>query len=160
MGRAMRQTAQQSQFIGVEGPCFFTITGSLVLARQRQDIAPVRSRESVGVVPGAGTAGRGRGEPRAARIARAPCLQGRAVCDLAGPGGGAAGRGDGAGLFTESPHGDAFAPSAIIEVRRERLRSGPQVLTFVVDRKPLFAAIDPDTLFIDRNATDNVAVMD
>ena len=60
---------------------------------------------------------------------------------------------------TESPHGDAFDRGAVIEVRRERLKSGSQVLSFVVDRKPVYAAIDPDTLFIDRNTNDNVVAV-
>ena len=39
---------------------------------------------------------------------------------------------------------------------RRPIRSGSQVVTFVTDRKPTYAGIDPYTFCIDRNWRDNV----
>jgi hypothetical protein len=60
------------------------------------------------------------------------------------------------GLFTAEPGSDAFDASHAIILERRPIRSGVQVLTFVADRKPTHAGIDPDNYFIDRNSRDNV----
>ena len=44
----------------------------------------------------------------------------------------------------------------IVLLERHPIRSGRQVLTFVTDRKPTYAGIDPYNYYIDRNSTDNV----
>ncbi|MFN3388368.1 MAG: ABC transporter permease/M1 family aminopeptidase [Allosphingosinicella sp.] len=61
------------------------------------------------------------------------------------------------GLFTAEPGGGAFDRRHVLLMQRQPIRSGRQVLTFVVDRKPTHAGIDPYNLYIDRNAADNVA---
>jgi aminopeptidase N len=61
------------------------------------------------------------------------------------------------GLFTADPRGAAFDGRHIILMERRPIRSGLQVLKFVVDQQPLFAGIDPYNFYIDRNAFDNVA---
>ena len=61
------------------------------------------------------------------------------------------------GLFTALPGSDAFDRRHVLLMRREPVRSGHQVLAFVVDERPLYAGIDPYNMYIDRNAADNVA---
>ena len=41
-------------------------------------------------------------------------------------------------------------------MQRQRIRSGRQVLKFVVDSKPTHAGIDPYNFYIDRNSADNL----
>ncbi len=41
-------------------------------------------------------------------------------------------------------------------MERRPVRSGAQVLTFVTDRKPTHAGVDPYNYYIDRNSADNV----
>ncbi|MET1112000.1 MAG: aminopeptidase [Allosphingosinicella sp.] len=61
------------------------------------------------------------------------------------------------GLFAAAPGGGPFDRRNVIAMERRPIRSGRQTLKFVVDRKPLFAGIDPYNLYIDRDAYDNVA---
>jgi ABC-2 type transport system permease protein len=60
------------------------------------------------------------------------------------------------GLFTAEPGRDAFDAKHVILMERRPIRSGAQVLTFVTDRKPTHAGIDPYNYYIDRNSRDNV----
>lgn len=60
------------------------------------------------------------------------------------------------GLFTEAPASDAFDAKHVVAMERRPIRSGAQVLTFVTDRRPTYAGIDPYGFHIDRNAGDNV----
>ena len=60
------------------------------------------------------------------------------------------------GLFTAEPGRDVFDPSHVILLERHPIRSGRQLLTFVTDRKPTYAGIDPYNFYIDRNSADNV----
>ena len=43
-----------------------------------------------------------------------------------------------------------------IVVERRPVRSGAQLLTFVTDRRPTHAGVDPYNYYIDRNSYDNV----
>ncbi len=61
------------------------------------------------------------------------------------------------GLFTAEPGSGTFDQRHVILMQRQPIRSGRQVLKFVVDRKPLYAGVDPYNLYIDRNSADNVA---
>jgi len=61
------------------------------------------------------------------------------------------------GLFAAAPGGGPLDRGDVIAMQRRPVRSGRQTLRFVVDRKPLFAGIDPYNLYIDRDAFDNVA---
>ena len=60
------------------------------------------------------------------------------------------------GLFTAEPGRDAFDKSHVIMMERHSIRSGKQVLKFVVDTKPSHAGVDPYNFYIDRNSADNV----
>ena len=60
------------------------------------------------------------------------------------------------GLFAANPWSDAFAAKDVIILERRPIRSGAQALTFVTDRRPAYAGIDPYGYYIDRNSRDNV----
>ena len=60
------------------------------------------------------------------------------------------------GLFTAEPGRDAFDASHVVLLERRPIRSGAQVLTFVTDRKPTHAGVDPYNFYIDRNSGDDV----
>jgi ABC-2 type transport system permease protein len=60
------------------------------------------------------------------------------------------------GLFTAEPGRDAFDASHIVVMERRMLQSGRQVLTFVTDRRPSFAGVDPYSYYIDRAPGDNL----
>jgi aminopeptidase N len=60
------------------------------------------------------------------------------------------------GLFTAEPGRDAFDARDVIVMERRPIQSGSQILTFVTDRKPTHAGIDPYNYYIDRHSRDNV----
>jgi hypothetical protein len=60
------------------------------------------------------------------------------------------------GLFTAPPGPGTFRRSDVILLERRPLRSGRQVVTFVVDGKPTHAGVDPFSLYMDRDSLDNV----
>ena len=64
------------------------------------------------------------------------------------------------GLFTAMPGEKGFDASKVIAFERRPIRTGTQTLTFVVDRAPRYAGVDPYNFLIDRNADDNVAKVD
>jgi aminopeptidase N len=61
------------------------------------------------------------------------------------------------GLFTADPSGPSFGREHVLRIDRQVVRSGRQVFRFVTDSKPTHAGIDPLSLYIDRNTSDNVA---
>jgi aminopeptidase N len=63
------------------------------------------------------------------------------------------------GLFSAEPGSAAPDAKQVIAEERRPIRSGTQVLRFVTDRRPAYAAIDPDGFYIDRNSADNVSPM-
>ena len=60
------------------------------------------------------------------------------------------------GLFAAEPGRGAFDRKDVILMELRPIRSGRQVLTFVTDRKPAFAGVDPYNFYIDRDSDDNV----
>ncbi len=60
------------------------------------------------------------------------------------------------GLFTAEPGSDGFDAKHVIVMERRPIRAGSQVLTFVSDRKPTHAGVDPYNYYIDRHSDDNV----
>ncbi len=60
------------------------------------------------------------------------------------------------GLFSALPGSGAFDRRDLIMMQRQPIKSGKQILRFVVDRKPIYAGIDPYNFYIDRNSIDNV----
>ena len=63
------------------------------------------------------------------------------------------------GLFTAEPGRGAFDRRHVIQMNRQPIRTGQQVLRFVVDRKPTHAGVDPYNFYIDRNSADNVSAV-
>lgn len=63
------------------------------------------------------------------------------------------------GLFAAPPGAGAFDRRNVILTQRRPVKSGRQVLKFVVDTKPTHAGIDPYNFYIDRNSADNVAAV-
>jgi aminopeptidase N len=61
------------------------------------------------------------------------------------------------GLFTAEPGSGAFDRRHVVLMDRRPIRSGRQVLKFVVDRKPTHAGVDPYNFYIDRNPADNLS---
>jgi aminopeptidase N len=60
------------------------------------------------------------------------------------------------GLFADDPQSSSLARDSVIHMTRSSIRSGTQVLRFVVNRRPAFGAVDPLGLHIDRDRSDNV----
>jgi ABC-type Na+ efflux pump permease subunit len=60
------------------------------------------------------------------------------------------------GVFTREPGKKGFTAEGILSLERQRVRSGKQTLTVVVDREPKFVGLDPYNKYVDRNSDDNV----
>ncbi|MFM7534062.1 MAG: M1 family aminopeptidase, partial [Rubrivivax sp.] len=63
------------------------------------------------------------------------------------------------GVFSAEPGKRGYAASDVLRMQRQRIRSGSQVVTLVVDRKPAFVGVDPYNKRIDRNSDDNLAAV-
>ncbi len=60
------------------------------------------------------------------------------------------------GAFTDEPGKPGFTPGSVLSLKRQRIQSGQQSLTLVLDREPKWAGIDPYNKRIDRNSEDNL----
>jgi hypothetical protein len=60
------------------------------------------------------------------------------------------------GLFTAEPGRAGFTAKDVIQIRRLPVHTGVQTFTFVTDRAPVFAGVDPYNKAIDRNSDDNL----
>ena len=60
------------------------------------------------------------------------------------------------GLFTREPGKKGFAAKDVILMRRVMLKSGVATLSFVIDRAPAFAGVDPYNTMIVRNSDENL----
>jgi hypothetical protein len=63
------------------------------------------------------------------------------------------------GLFTAEPGWGAIDRRSVVLLEPRPIRSGRQLLRFVTDRRPAYAAVDPYNLYIERVAGDNVAAL-
>jgi aminopeptidase N len=59
------------------------------------------------------------------------------------------------GVFTAEPGKKAFTAKDVLYMQRQPIRTGTQTFTVTVDRKPLYAGVDPYNKRIDRNSSDN-----
>jgi aminopeptidase N len=59
------------------------------------------------------------------------------------------------GVFTAEPGKPGFTSKDVAHFRLTPLRDGAQTVTLTVDRKPVFAGVDPYNKQIDRNSDDN-----
>ena len=62
-------------------------------------------------------------------------------------------------LFAADPSDGALATGDVIRVEPRTVRSGMHVVRFVTARRPSYAGVDPDRLYIDRVPGDNVAAV-
>jgi aminopeptidase N len=63
------------------------------------------------------------------------------------------------GLFTARPDAPGFGQRQVIAFERRPIRSGVQTLSFVVDRAPTFAGVDPYDELIDRHSDDHIVAV-
>jgi ABC-2 type transport system permease protein len=63
------------------------------------------------------------------------------------------------GVFTSQPGKRGFTAEGILSLERQRIRSGKQTLTVVVERPPKFVGVDPYNKYVDRNSDDNIAAV-
>ncbi|MGC1301915.1 MAG: M1 family aminopeptidase [Caulobacteraceae bacterium] len=63
------------------------------------------------------------------------------------------------GLFAKEPGKPEFGARDVISLKHLQVHSGRQTFTFVTDRAPKFAGVDPYNKAIDRNSDDNVTVV-
>ncbi len=60
------------------------------------------------------------------------------------------------GVFTAEPGSVAFADSSVLSLQKQRVQSGKQTFTVMVDEKPKFVGLDPYNKYIDRLPEDNL----
>lgn len=60
------------------------------------------------------------------------------------------------GVFTAEPGKADFKADSVLRFERQRVKTGPQTITLVVDREPRFVGVDPYNKRIDRNSDDNL----
>ena len=61
------------------------------------------------------------------------------------------------GVFTEDPTKPQFSRKGVVAYELRPIRTGKQTVTFVTDKSPTHVAVDPYSIWIDRDDKDNVA---
>ena len=64
------------------------------------------------------------------------------------------------GLFLRSPADPRFSDDDVIVLSQHPLTSGNNQIRLIVDRRPIYAGVDPYNKLIDRNADDNLLELD
>lgn len=60
------------------------------------------------------------------------------------------------GVFSAEPGRPGYSAASVLSFERQRIRSGKQTVTVVVDKPPAFIGVDPFNKRIDRNSEDNL----
>ena len=60
------------------------------------------------------------------------------------------------GVFTDEPGRPGFKAGSVLYAERQRIHTGTQPVTIVVDKAPSFVGVDPYNKRIDRNSEDNI----
>jgi aminopeptidase N len=60
------------------------------------------------------------------------------------------------GVFSEEPGRPGYTSASVLAFQRQRLHSGRQTVTLVVDKAPAYVGVDPYNKRIDRNSADNL----
>ncbi|MDP1861821.1 MAG: M1 family aminopeptidase [Gemmatimonadaceae bacterium] len=60
------------------------------------------------------------------------------------------------GVFAAEPGTVGFSRESVLSMQRQRVQSGRDTLTVVVDKAPSFVGLDPYNKYVDRNSRDNV----
>jgi ABC-2 type transport system permease protein len=61
------------------------------------------------------------------------------------------------GLYTEDPTKPQFTRKGVVAYELRPIRTGKQTVTFVTDKAPTHVAVDPYSIWVDRDDKDNVA---
>jgi aminopeptidase N len=61
------------------------------------------------------------------------------------------------GVFTQDPTSPQFRREGVLAYELRPVRTGKQVVTFVTDKAPTHVAVDPYSIWVDRDDKDNVA---
>ncbi len=61
------------------------------------------------------------------------------------------------GVFSAEPGRPGYAAASVLSFTRQRVKTGRQTITLVVDQAPKFVGVDPYNKRIDRNSEDNLA---
>lgn len=61
------------------------------------------------------------------------------------------------GVFLEDPTGPKFTRKGVVAYELRPVKTGKQTLTFVTDRAPTHVAVDPYSIWVDRDDKDNAA---
>jgi len=64
------------------------------------------------------------------------------------------------GVFSAEPGRSGYTAASVLSFARQRIRTGKQTITVLVDRPPAFVGVDPYNKRIDRNSGDNLAKVD
>jgi ABC-2 type transport system permease protein len=64
------------------------------------------------------------------------------------------------GVFTTDPTEPDFKREAVIAYELRPLKTGKQTVTFTVDKEPKFVAVDPYSIWVDRDDKDNVVAIE
>lgn len=64
------------------------------------------------------------------------------------------------GVFTTDPTEPDFKREAVIAYELRALKTGKQTVTFTVDKEPKFVAVDPYSIWVDRDDKDNVVAVE
>ena len=64
------------------------------------------------------------------------------------------------GAFSAEPGRAGYTAASVLKLERQRLKSGRQTVTLVLEQVPRFVGIDPFNTRIDRNSEDNLARVD
>jgi len=60
------------------------------------------------------------------------------------------------GVFSTEPGKPGYSAASVLAFQRQRIRTGRQTVTLVVDKPPLWVGVDPYNKRIDRNSGDNL----
>jgi ABC-2 type transport system permease protein len=63
------------------------------------------------------------------------------------------------GVFSAEPGRPGYTKEAVSSFERQRVKTGKQTVTLVVDKEPKFVGVDPYNKRIDRNSADNVVAI-
>jgi aminopeptidase N len=64
------------------------------------------------------------------------------------------------GVFSAEPGRPGYSAASVLSFARQRIKTGKQTVTVVVDKEPQFVGVDPFNKRIDRNSEDNVVRID